>query len=255
MLSSSDFGEAYLRSGWAARFIYDLLRRFTVVFIGYSADDPPMRYMLEAAFSGRFQFPDMKRAYAIAECNPGQEGEQRQRWRAKGLVPLIFENPGDFGPLYQTLCAWSDCHMDPLGWSEASISSLVARPHKDAPAEDRQKVGLLVRTFSDTVTLARNAVSCDWLECLSPAEDDRVRHRRNHIWFQDRLASADAVIWVLDRHPVADDVRWLIRHRTPPEPYASFWRLFLRSADEMRNLIETNWRFGADDGEKVRLAA
>jgi NAD-dependent SIR2 family protein deacetylase len=83
VLSSSDFGEAYLRSGWAARFIYDLLRRFTVVFIGYSADDPPMRYMLEAAFSGRFQFPDMKRAYAIAEAilarkaSSGRDGAPR----------------------------------------------------------------------------------------------------------------------------------------------------------------------------------
>jgi hypothetical protein len=43
VLSSANFGEAYMRSGWASRLVYDLLRRYTLVLVGYSADDPPMR--------------------------------------------------------------------------------------------------------------------------------------------------------------------------------------------------------------------
>jgi NAD-dependent SIR2 family protein deacetylase len=64
VLTSADFGEAYLRSSWASRFVYDLLRRYTLVFVGYSADDPPMRYMLEATEAGRLHFRDLRRAYA-----------------------------------------------------------------------------------------------------------------------------------------------------------------------------------------------
>jgi hypothetical protein len=78
-LTSADFGEAYLRSGWASRFVYDLLRRYTLVFVGYSADDPPMRYMLEATEAGRLKFPDLKRAYAFAEVTDN-EGNVRARW-------------------------------------------------------------------------------------------------------------------------------------------------------------------------------
>jgi SIR2-like domain len=37
VLTSAEFGEAYLRAGWAARYIYDLVRALTVVIIGYAA--------------------------------------------------------------------------------------------------------------------------------------------------------------------------------------------------------------------------
>ena len=47
VVSSSDFGRAYLAEGWATRFILDLLDRYTVVLLGYSANDPPVRYLLQ----------------------------------------------------------------------------------------------------------------------------------------------------------------------------------------------------------------
>jgi SIR2-like domain len=37
VLTSADYGDAYLRSGWAARFLYDLARTRTIVLVGYSA--------------------------------------------------------------------------------------------------------------------------------------------------------------------------------------------------------------------------
>ena len=47
VLSSSDFGYAYLSEGWATEFFRDIVRGYVVVFIGYSADDPPIHYLLE----------------------------------------------------------------------------------------------------------------------------------------------------------------------------------------------------------------
>jgi SIR2-like domain len=43
ILSSRDFARVYLRSGVIGSYIYDLIRRYRLVLIGYSADDPPMR--------------------------------------------------------------------------------------------------------------------------------------------------------------------------------------------------------------------
>jgi SIR2-like domain len=47
VLSSAEFGDAYLAQGWARDFVRDVLDRYVAVFVGYSADDPPLRYLLE----------------------------------------------------------------------------------------------------------------------------------------------------------------------------------------------------------------
>jgi NAD-dependent SIR2 family protein deacetylase len=39
VLTSAEFGDAYLRSGWATRYVYDLARVCTLVLVGYRADD------------------------------------------------------------------------------------------------------------------------------------------------------------------------------------------------------------------------
>ncbi len=46
ILSSADLGRAYLAEGWAARFVRELLKRHTVVLLGYQAEDPPVSYLL-----------------------------------------------------------------------------------------------------------------------------------------------------------------------------------------------------------------
>jgi len=46
ILSSQGFGRAYLAEGWATSFIKSVLDRYIVVFIGYTADDPPVQYFL-----------------------------------------------------------------------------------------------------------------------------------------------------------------------------------------------------------------
>ena len=55
VVSSGDFGLAYLTERWAARFVGELLRNFVVCFVGYSIEDPVLRYRLRVApFRGRF---------------------------------------------------------------------------------------------------------------------------------------------------------------------------------------------------------
>jgi SIR2-like domain len=83
VLSSANFGEAYMRSGWASRLVYDLLRRYTLVLVGYSADDPPMRYMLEATEEGRLNFPDLKPAYALVGDPNDDSGALREAGEAR----------------------------------------------------------------------------------------------------------------------------------------------------------------------------
>lgn len=78
VLSSAEFGRAYLAEGWATRFFRGVIDRYAVVFIGYAADDPPVQYLLEALnkTNGR-----LSEVYAFQS---GDDGEAKARWEHKG---------------------------------------------------------------------------------------------------------------------------------------------------------------------------
>jgi hypothetical protein len=91
-----------------------------------------MRYMLEATEAGRLHFRDLQRAYAFApfDDNPASdEGNVFSRWRAKGLVPVLYENRDQsHDSLYRSLSAWADCARDPGAWAAAEIARIAGMP-------------------------------------------------------------------------------------------------------------------------------
>src|SRR5690606_27235871 len=44
VLTDSDFGRAYFTDGWATNFLRGLFSNYVVLFIGFSANDPVMKY-------------------------------------------------------------------------------------------------------------------------------------------------------------------------------------------------------------------
>ena len=48
VLTDLDFARAYLTEGWARRFLIELFRNFTVLFVGYSHDDTILSYLARA---------------------------------------------------------------------------------------------------------------------------------------------------------------------------------------------------------------
>lgn len=45
IITDSDFGRAYMLNGYATRFLVDMFKTYTVLFIGYSYKDPIVRYL------------------------------------------------------------------------------------------------------------------------------------------------------------------------------------------------------------------
>jgi SIR2-like domain len=92
VLTDSDFGRAYLTEGWARRFLVDLFRHFTVLFVGYSHSDTVMHYLARA-----LPEQEVGRRYALdsTEGNP-------QFWRLLGIEPILFpkSHKGDYSELY-----------------------------------------------------------------------------------------------------------------------------------------------------------
>ncbi|WP_237402435.1 SIR2 family protein [Rhodovulum sulfidophilum] len=137
VLSSADFGRAYLSEGWATNFIRSLLTRYTVVLVGYQAEDPPIKYLLQGLnHDGRF---DRSRLYAF---DRGLSEEIEAKWRDRGVTAIAYADHVD---LWKTMEAWADRADDPRQWRTSVISSSRGDP-KAMSAHERGQVAHVLRT-------------------------------------------------------------------------------------------------------------
>ena len=195
VVSSSDFGRAYLAEGWAARFIRDLLDQYIVVLLGYSANDPPVRYLLQGLHTRRHG--NRKPIFAF---DRGPEEEVRQRWRDSGVRALAYPATDDaHSALWNTLSAWADRADDPLAWRQRIVNLAHRGPRNLAPHE-RGQVASLVRTdmgaklFAD----ANSPPSGEWL-CVF---DRNVRYEPVGHSFDDSESDFDPLVeYRLDDDP------------------------------------------------------
>ncbi|CDZ32762.1 Similarities in N-terminal with unknown protein [Neorhizobium galegae bv. officinalis] len=137
VLGSGDFGRAYLADGWATAFFRQLLERKTVVLLGYSAGDPPIRYLLEglnASTSAKLQ--------PIYAFDRGEENEVNSKWRDLGVSGIPF---GNFQDLWGTLEAWAERADDPDGWRAKTLSMANGSP-RALKAYQRGQIAALAAT-------------------------------------------------------------------------------------------------------------
>ena len=91
VLSSGDFGLAYLRERWAARFISELFRNYTVCFVGYSLNDPVMRYMMDALAADRMMGESQREVFAFVPAKKVMKKKFRKIGRVKRLLQLFIK--------------------------------------------------------------------------------------------------------------------------------------------------------------------
>lgn len=118
ILTSGDFGLAYLIEGWAARFVSELFRNFTVCFVGYSIDDPVLRYMMDALAADESLGEAKREAYAFADYVSENHERAFVEWKAKGVTPLLFEvscdskGMWDYSKLHRSIAEWAEVYRD-----------------------------------------------------------------------------------------------------------------------------------------------
>jgi len=115
VLSSADFGVAYLTERWASRFVGDLFNHFTVLFVGYSVDDPVMRYLVDAIAAERRADSRIGAAFVIAEAGADSPESTEGKWKAKGIVPILYSPADEHSLLHTTLHSWSTYWSGGLG--------------------------------------------------------------------------------------------------------------------------------------------
>lgn len=107
VLNSRDFGGAYLVDRWASRFVTELFRNFTVVFIGYRVEDPPMKYIMDALAAARGRKEGFREAFAFVPHDGVTEATITREWLSKGVKPLLYRTRTAHTLLYQTLQLWA----------------------------------------------------------------------------------------------------------------------------------------------------
>lgn len=139
VITSGDFGLAYLTERWASRFVSTLLKEYTVCFIGYSIDDPVMRYMMDALAADRELGEDAPTAYAFGSCAPGEDKEAYLQWEAKGVEPILYQVPkgsNDHSQLHDTLKNWAEIYQKGITGKENVVNTHALAHPSRSTAQD-----------------------------------------------------------------------------------------------------------------------
>jgi SIR2-like domain len=193
ILSSSDFGRAYLADGWATRFVRDLLKNYVIVLLGYSANDPPVRYLLEGLHARADG--NSSKIYAFDQ---GTKPEVLDRWRNRGVIPLAYPKSDMHSSLWDSLRAWADRADDPEKWRR-SILALASNDPKHLSAHERGQVVSLACTTEGAKLFAEASVAppAEWI-C---AFDKHVRYGDPQDLRNDEEVIDPLAIYGLDDDP------------------------------------------------------
>ena len=164
VLMSADYGDAYMRSGWASRFLFDLARCQTIVLLGYSASDAPVRYFLNVLEADRVRFPDLKRVYAFSAYESDPE-EATSSWGTLAVTPLPYckinsdTDKHDHIPLWRDLGLLAEFAERPKQCRRKRAQKILAQPVAEATAISRKELGWLFGGRPDLWSAALEAIT------------------------------------------------------------------------------------------------
>lgn len=152
VLTDKDFGRAYLTDGWAARFLAEMFPTHTVLFVGYSHNDPVMSYLARG-------LPPNTQRYALTQP------DQDEHWTFLGITPILYplaDGDDRHATLTQAVEAWSRlARMGALD-HERRVREIVELP----PPVEPDSVDYIARALKDPVMtrfFTRYARGKQWL--------------------------------------------------------------------------------------------
>ncbi len=155
VLTDADFGRAYLTEGWACRFLLELFRQYTVLFVGYSAQDTVVQYL------ARGLPPDGTRVFAFASS----AGEQAA-WAALHVKPIDFRRTPRrcYAGLWQSLDRLAeDVHRCALD-QEARAREILRGTPPPSATEENDFLLSLCRSPDRIAFFIRHANSLPWVD-------------------------------------------------------------------------------------------
>ncbi|ESZ03683.1 hypothetical protein X736_24515 [Mesorhizobium sp. L2C089B000] len=244
IVSSADFGRAYLSDGWATRFMQSLMARFQIVFIGYGADDPPIQYLLEAL---NLNAGNRSRLFAF---QPGSNADDAALWEHRGVRAIPFDNSRGFDPLWDSLAAWAERARDVDGWYAKLLDTASAGPAALDPHVRGQVAHVLsTREGARRVSVAEKPLQASWLLALDPRQRFEVPGPLNPYGeSSERIDPYESLALDFDTPPQPLEDENYLRERVIPE---GSWNAFEPTRYDQEDAQETS--FGDFCGDRANL--
>jgi len=182
ILSDQDFGEFYLRRRTVSDFIYDAARLFNLVLVGYSANDPPMRYLLNAIAADGSRFDDLKERFTFIGTD-APDPTALEDWRGRGITPIHYDAGNGHSSLLKVLQRWAD--LSAINGKKNAVDKelmrIVRESRRAANEADRDIFDHLIRRGSSNervrlaAMLSKRGADLGWLDAMAEiaAGDDR----------------------------------------------------------------------------------
>ncbi|CAN5495866.1 SIR2 family protein [soil metagenome] len=250
VLNSAEFGEAYLRAGWAARYVYDLARASTIVILGYGADDPPMRYILEVLSADRERYPDIREIFAFVPCAPTAQAEARAMaiWDAKGATAIPYQSleSKDHDALYRTIAGWAAFAKDPTGWRRAEAARILQGDPDTVTTGDWERLQWLLGAGDAGTLIGDIDPEPKWAASFAKLGIFARESISPLYWISNRLSDRDMPPAAIEHIPLSPAIlaaldhqlSWRGQNTAPLQPvFLHAWRLIIQIAAERAMLV------------------
>ena len=150
VLTDSDIGRAYLDERWALEFIQGLFRSQHVLFVGYSHQDPIVRYLARAMPTSN---EPARRFILTQELTVGS-----QSWNSLGIEPIAYQNHEEAAEAIGELAEYQ--RRSPSTWHQM-IAQIAGQPN---PPPDTRSQNIINRALQDpelTPAFTSNRTACD----------------------------------------------------------------------------------------------
>ena len=129
VLTDADFGKAYLRSGWAARFVAGLMERFDIVFVGYRMGDMVVRYLTR----GMQSTGGARAIYSfVGYPDEAARRERESKWEEFGVTPILYDSRNNHALLVESIKEWARFASDPVPYRvKIAVSGLAQEPNRE----------------------------------------------------------------------------------------------------------------------------
>jgi NAD-dependent SIR2 family protein deacetylase len=180
VITDQDFGEFYLRRRVIGDLIYDAARLYHLVLIGYTANDPPMKYLLNSIAADGVRFDDLRERFAFVGQSTADPIELED-WKGRGITPIVYDEKEKHRDLLELIVAWSE--LSAISGKSSTIHRVVTRTVKVSRASctesERDLFDHIFRRGNDAerVQLASLVSSAgadiSWLEAMASISMER----------------------------------------------------------------------------------
>ncbi len=158
VLTDSDIGRAYLDERWALEFLQGLFRTQHILFVGYSHQDPIVRYLARAMPASN---EPARRFILTHELTVGN-----QSWNSLGIEPIAYQlrENQNHDEAAQAIAELAEYQRRSSSTWHQMIAQIASQPN---PPPDTRSQNIVARALQDpelTPAFTSNAQSLGWIE-------------------------------------------------------------------------------------------